>query len=752
MKFKTVFLSVMAIGLGLLVGGQGVTAQAQTNVRDVLPKAPQGVSVTDYFTAGEIGSNSAVLAKTGYGADKAVQLTNTTGQLGTIWTKDDSEMSLDSDQTAAMWMYFGNGNSGSGDGMAFVMQNDDRGIKASTTNAAGEPIGGETLGVWGTDQDDTMSDADAVAKTGIQKSWALEFDTFRNNIPDSLNKQTGQDALGKGSSFDIDDALNWKNAHIASGFPGSGSTYNMHTVPVSTTEKVQTGTFWGQPIYTDVTTTTNHYYATMNHTQPIEGRTSSWLVDGAWYHVTLKWNAANETMTYIFDDKDATTGAAKANPATKTVSVPKSTFGTTDKVRWGFTGSTGSNWEPNIVIFEQVPGIVNANSTAEIKDETDQKTVTSGATVGGGHSMRVTYNLSYTGGSQNWKDIQANLNLPANIDYTDGTIEYGDSTLPVTKLSKEEIESGTLTLPVKELSKTNPTATITLNGDAKAGSTTELANKFVGSNALTDARTPAFTVTAPSKTGAFHMAWTGDSTSGSTTVAPKTDVPVTAQLSYEDGSVVDNSSTVIHPVIDGAEQQPIPLKATDTPGTVSYDVPQDKLTSGQPHTLKLYAEDGYGRISDKISYKITVKAGSLDMSVPTGATFKQTTLTGSTQFIQPSDDFKVSVSDTRGTNNDWTLYAKSTTFASVRMGVLPGRLIYKQGSDVSDLTAGFVKIKDRTTESDNDVTDITQGWDANNGLLLEVQGNTIGGPSQHPELYGGEITWSFSDTPENSDA
>lgn len=720
MKIRTLFFSVMVIGLGLMIWGKSLTAQASIfdpPIKQALDAAPQGVSVNDYFALGSVANNSAVLANTPFGKNQAVQLTDKASQLGTVWTNDSSAMSLDSDATASMWMNFGDRNSSSGDGMAFVLQNDGRDLGASSTNSAGKPLGGETLGVWGSDQDKTKGQASDVAERAIQNSWALEFDTYSNKI-------SGSAAPGLSSSFDDDPNLAAPYAHIASGFPSNPATYTMHA-------------------------TSNGYYATMNHTQPIYAGSPGWMVDGAWHHVTLKWHAADQTMTYIYDDKDPKTGDPLPNPQSRTVSVPKKAIdpGNTGKVRWGFTGSTGTRYEPNAVVFEQVPGIVNATATADIKDETTQRAVTSGTSVGAGHSLRLNYNLAYTGGSQNWKDIQAHLNLPANIDYAGGTITYGDHSLPVTQLNKTDLKSGEVTLPVEALSKENPTATITLNGDAKVGSTGQLTNKFIGANAITDARTPDFTVTAPSKSSAFHMAWTCDSQTGEATVGAKDDVPVTAQLSYDDKSTVDNSQTVLHPVINGDPQPIIPLKTTDPAGAVSYSVPQEKLQSGQTNTLQLYAEDGAGRISDKLTYTITVKSGSLDLSVPTGATFRPTTLTGHEQLIQPSDDFKVSVSDTRGSGHDWTLYAKSTTFASRFRNILPASLIYKNGDGVANLTAGFAKIESATTTGDSAVTDISKNWSANTGLLLDVQGNAIGGSHDSPALYGGTITWSFTNAP-----
>lgn len=743
MKIKSVLLSVMAIGLGIMIWGRGTVAQA--DLTDALNKAPQGVNVDSYFQTGSILPNSATKVATDFGENQAVQLTNNAGQLGTIWTQDDAKMSLDSDETASMWMYFGDKNSSSGDGMAFVMQNDDRydhGMGASTRNANGNSVAGETLGVWGTDQDKNMSTAGEVAATGIQNSWALEFDTFHNGT-------TGEGALGAGSSFDTDSSLSASYAHIASGFPGKAKTYNMHQVPVTTTTKVPDGTFFGIPQYKDVSTTNQYYYASMNHTKPIEGKSAGWLVDGKWYHVTLKWNAADQTMTYVFDDKDPKTGQPKANATSKTVSVPKSTIDpeNTGKVRWGFTGSTGTNWEPNAVIFEQVPGIVNSNATATLKDETTQRAVASGDSVGGGHHMRLTYNLAYTGGSQNWKDIQAKLNLPSNMTFSGGTVTYGDSSLAKTSLSAADLNTKSPTVPITDMSKTNPTATITLDGVASPGDSALAMSKFVGSNALADATVPAFTVTAPTKTSALNMVLTGDSASGETSTMPDKDVPVTGQLKYDDNSVVNNGTMTLHPVLNGESLPTELLRSSDSAGAFTYNVPQAKLLSGQANDLKLYAEDTDGRISNEVTDTITVKTGSLDLSVPTTASFEPTTLTGKEQLIRPSSDLKVAVSDTRGKGNDWTLYAKSTPFMSKLRGTLPASLVYKTGETKDDLSAGYVKLHSATSTSDNDVTDVSDGWTADEGLLLDVQGDAVGGVNNAPMAYIGQITWSFTNAP-----
>src|SRR5699024_5833881 len=98
--------------------------------------------------------------------------------------------------------------------------------------------------------------------------------------------------------------------------------------------------------------------------------------------------------------------------------------------------------------------------------------------------------------------------------------------------------------------------------------------------------------------------------------------------------------------------------------------------------------------------------------------------------------------------NQWTLYAKATPFVSLTRQVLPASLIYKTGDNEANLNNGFAEIMSRTTTSDRDVTTISDGWSADEGLLLDVAGNAIGGTNGSPARYGGTITWSFSNVPD----
>lgn len=226
MKVKAILLGLIALTAGLTIGGHLITAQADTD--SVTVKAPAGITVGSYFSPGTIANNSAELMDTGHGLDQAVKLTNyrVGTELGTIWTSNEAAMNLNENEKASMWLYLGNGNSSAADGISFVMQNDDRGVGASSTNAAGQPLNGQTLGVWGGDARTDFTkpvDTQAIADSAIQKSWALEFDTFANGTSTDLRN-------GKADN-DFDADITGGYPHIGSNYPGDKNSYARYRHP-----------------------------------------------------------------------------------------------------------------------------------------------------------------------------------------------------------------------------------------------------------------------------------------------------------------------------------------------------------------------------------------------------------------------------------------------------------------------------------------------------------------------------------------
>ncbi|WP_204121524.1 MULTISPECIES: hypothetical protein [Levilactobacillus] len=735
MKLKRLVTGIV-IGLAGATLGWETSAQAD-DLTNVLNGAPQGIKIGSYFQAGTTSDNSAVLAKTQHGEDQAVQLTDKTSQLGTIWTSDSAEMNLNEDQTAAMWMYFGDGStSWSGDGMAFVMQNDTRGLGASSVDTSGKPGRGETLGVWGDDTGNGFTSTTELAKSAIHNSWAIEFDTYVNKF-DKKDDTSMADAIKGGipSYFDVD--ITGAYPHIASAYPGKASTYSIVNVG-----------------------STGYHYAKMNHTGILTNNYSG-LADGFWHHVTLHWNHTAKTMTYTINDKSQTTGAPQDSSYEKYKTFTTAPLDMTEidpqntgKIRWGFTGSTGWNAEKNLVIFEKVPGLVDANSTAKLTDTTSGNAVTSGTTINSGDRLRLDYNLTYASGREDWKNVVANLNLPQDVRFTSGVVTYANGqkdTIDLSGLSGQSLKT-TLT---QNLSKTNATATVSLNGKAApvdsagnpaaAGTTTStktVTSNFVGNNAMTSATVDAFNVKAVNS--AMTLAWTGDSangasnTIGATSVTAGKSVTLTGKASYVTGSADANSNIKLHGELNGEELPVTTLKNTDASGTFSYTVPSSALTS-ENNQLILYASDSKGNNSNDVSYTIT--QGSLKLAVAPTIAFSGT-LTGQHQQLAANDDWDVDVRDTRGTGSHWTLQAAASAFTTGTDGsgtVLPASLMYQDGTTAANLSAGNQVLMDRTTTSGNDLTNVSGDWDSGRGLLLDIGSGAAEG------RYQGTVTWSFVD-------
>ncbi|GEA99012.1 lectin-like domain-containing protein [Levilactobacillus brevis] len=126
-----------------------------TDLSNAISSVPQGLPLGDYFKMGTFststgsGNSAKVINSNRNDGTQLVQLTDATNEVGTIWTTDNYRLNLNKNATASMWLYFGYRTSSAGDGMAFVLQNDARGIDAVAKTSSGAVGDGESLGVWG---------------------------------------------------------------------------------------------------------------------------------------------------------------------------------------------------------------------------------------------------------------------------------------------------------------------------------------------------------------------------------------------------------------------------------------------------------------------------------------------------------------------------------------------------------------------------------------------------------------------------
>ena len=449
---SVIFTVVMAVFSGIVITPLLSVVHAD-DYSTALSTAPQGIKLTNVFTPASFSGNSAqVVPATNPNVANTDVVRITSGQqnqLGAIWATDNNLFDLTKSATTSMWLNFGNQGKNAADGMAMVFKNDDKGA-----DSIGQK--GQSMGVWGEDKH-TSSKSD-VSNSAIQNSWAIEFDPY-------LNKDSSFSSTS--SSFDLNSNSSKPQItgpHIASNYPGNSNTY----------EQNSTGGIW--PF--------KSYGYDIDHKGLIDNVA---LSNGNWHHFTLKWNAATSEMTYTFDDKDPNTSAALTGRS-QTIVLDKSQFKTTTNlIRWGFTGATGQLFENGLVVFEQVPGLVNATTSATIKDDTRNMPVNSGTNIYDGDQLTYTYNLNYVSGKQNWMAIVAQMQMATSgIDYKSGTISYANGDTENVDLSS--IKNGEFSQKLKnELSTSNNSATIVIKGQAnnKTGATIKVADEtsdFAGSN------------------------------------------------------------------------------------------------------------------------------------------------------------------------------------------------------------------------------------------------------------------------------
>ncbi|MFC6260744.1 lectin-like domain-containing protein [Levilactobacillus fujinensis] len=705
----------LKVWLGLLVslGVLNIEAvgRADADYDQALKTAPQGISLAQIFTPGTTANNSATVVTTtnpNITGTQVARINNGKKQFGALWSTNENTFDLNQDQAASMWLYFGNAGKKAADGMAFVLQNDDR--KLAATPTFGKTVSGETLGVWGVDTDKRQTTPTKVAESAIQNSWALEFDTH-------LNTSTSYGNAGDADSFDV--GLN--GPHLATNYPGEASTYEM----------VRAVTYF--PIYS------SGYYATQRHEGVISGG-NTFLANGTWHHLSLDWDAGAQKMTYLFDDKDAATGVElPGNQATVDVDVTKIDPQKTGQVRWGFTGATGDSYENNLVVMEEVPGLVDVTAQTKLTNQRTGEVVTDGDNLKGRDPFQLDYQLSYVAGKQDWQDVTAQLNLPEQLDYQEAWVTYADGSRQTIDL--RELVDNQLDVALNQgLSKENSTATISLMGEtadvkspvmvSASGST------FSAVNGVVTADTIAFTI---NPTLALHLL----SLSGSgTTVKPNESATMKGLVVVPDGVDLDNSDIQIQPQLNGTvlPEFTIPDDGDNNSGQFTVQIPAEKLQAGE-NSLTVTARDPYGNVSNQVKFIITVTRQLTFHTVAEKSSFAPTVLTGTTQRIKRKADWQLKVLDTREAGAKWSLQVTGTPFVSTKGQQLTGGVYYHNGDDRTLISSTPIAIHQGEATDEDQLTDVVDTWADNTGLLLEVGGGTVAG------TYEGTLTWTLNDVP-----
>jgi len=573
------------------------------------------------------------------------------GKTGAIWSKRDQAdadnhnyIDIDKKQTMSMWLFFGgiykSGNSeNTGDGMAFVLQNES--ADAFTKIEKGKSLPGETMGVWGSPYSANDS-PETLAGRAIQSSWALEIDTYVN-----IDKKMD-------SNFDSFKGAGTDN-HMGDNYPALASTY-----------------------VTDPSGMTLNHKDIINSVATAE-KPNNFLTDDRWHHLSLTWHPAteNETayITYDYDDKkingDSKVGEQKKIP----IDVANFNLKNGDhKLYWGFTGSTGSSTENNLIVFESIPAIVEADASSKIIDESAGDHVLSDPTsdnananvVHDGDSVSVNYDLNYLSGSQPWADIVAKINLPDQISYKNADITYtkkdgstqtenigelaGMTTNEIThtlaqSLYKDNIVSANVkfegTVTSSDKTKDSPV------GSAHAG--------FYGDNLQKDVMTTAFVIKQPVKISLSKE-------SSDPTINMDQETKLQGNVSYSDGSAVDPSKLVVVVQVNDGDPMKVDMNTIATTGTFSLPVSKalfpDLKEGSNDVEIYVYNKEDFNT-SETIKFEVTVM-GSLQVNASQLSHFNSVQAMDNKQIISRSDDWSVDVEDSRDVGSEWYLFAEAT--------------------------------------------------------------------------------------------
>lgn len=709
-----------------------------TNVNGVDRTVPDGLdNISTWFNVPTINNNNTKILTPGTGGNQGsadvIQLTQyqllaNTAKLGVIWSKRDQTetynqnfIDINKKQTMSMWMFFGGahsyGGADTGDGMAFVLQNSTKADNAFTTIPSTGFVG-ESLGVWGSES--KITDASStVANRAIDNSWALEFDTFPNAQNDV------------GNNFDHQEGLGYVNNHIGSNYPGEPATY-------LTDKDGKVGMIL------------NH----MNLITSVKGATypTNFLTDDRWHHVTMTWTPASSgstiaNMNLKYDDKKidgtVTTPSIDQNSS---IDLTKFNLNGGNKLYWGFTGSTGGSTENNLIIFESIPAIVEADAGSTMYDESSQRYIEDATTedpnrnvVYDGDKVDINYNLKYLSGSQDWKSIVADMKLPEKIDYSDAEITYTDASGKTITETISELNGMTNNEVTHALAQSLSlskyvSAKITFKGTVNNGSDTTDSNvaaehaSFDGTNLQKDTMTQAFIVKHTAK---LNLAVYGKDT---LTAVLGNDVNLQAQASYSDGTTIDPSDYEVHTVVNNSSETSI---SDMDANPLTFKVPADQIQKGT-NTVTMYLVNKKTHIaSNTINFTINANDVGLQLQVANESHFKTVQAYPSEKIIGRANDWLVKVIDNRAAGSKWDLTAQATEMSDN----FKGNLIFidKKGDSAQTMTNKLIDIEDGVKSNDVN-TDVSSNWSSDTGVLLKQTGLVDAG------TYDATVTWTITDS------
>lgn len=729
------------------------TSGDPADLANALATAPRGLDISDpTFRLGEFYMKNDTEHKYNVNAAKVIdrnqsaddktgilRVTNDFNQLGAIWSNIDEANYIDvsRDQTMSMWLYFGRPVNSArpkevGDGMAFVLQNDDRKLGAISTFGE-NPAYGETLGVWGADFDNENPEYDInkLIKTSIQRSYAIEFDTFVNSLV-----QFGQ-INGRGVSFDAGKT----SQHMGMNYPDMTGTYDPRIADATVEKKTY---FAMNHINKGANVTIG---ATTNASQVI-GMDNMSLTDAKWHHMTVKFTHDTHTLSFDYDDKNLDgTYKAPVKAASTVLDMNHFQLGDSNKLRWGFTGSTGQFMENNLIVFESIPSFVSGDTSASIKNVTKNYTISAGDHVDVGDDLDFTYNLNYESGAKEWSDILASMNLPSEVTFHSGSVIYNDDAgnveeIPLSEYANNNVQHQLL----QNLSDTNKKATIvlhtTVNSVDKQTEVGESWAKFASDNFIINDKAPNFVIDVDSLNISTNPS--GTVNYGSLDQVPET-IPVTGEIWYSKVSTINPNTIKVKSSFNGGPE--VTTSATGSIGATapfSLSIDRSKVHVGQ-NTLTLYGQDNTGKRTKEVTIIFNVGGGLSFGNVSPGVFFKDVNMGYKGEIVTRKPGWQIEVIDGRSTQKGWTLQAKASSLVDEKTsGQLIGEVVHRDDNGVIAPLLDWTNIYSHKKSTDSVETfDVANAWTQNNGVLLQLNGKNMAG------VYSGKVEWNLVDSIQN---
>lgn len=695
--------------LGLLIAlmffsGQPITAQADgnTDLAHAIATAPRGIPLDHVFTTDIPGSATKLLDSSTVPKSIALITPEEPNRVGAIWSRmgtgeQRNQFNLNGEMKMGFWLYFGDKGANAGEGMAFVVQN-----APSKDQTLG--LSGQSLGVWGKVSKGNDNTAD-IAKTAIQKSWALELDTHVNaDVHELLGYFDGAQATRN-------------NPHIAYASPADPNYYNR--IP----EAGSGGNY-----------TLQHY-----HANPITHG-----ADGNWHHLTMMWHPARQYLEYYYDDVDPVTNEQREQFNSDSFHVKRDdiTAGERDltKVFWGITGSTGpTNTSNNLVMIDHSSSLGKVTTAAHLDNDTQKQEVRTGDTVAAGDQLTYRYEFDYepTEDEQALAPLTMTMPVPEGLAVSQGRVAYDDHT-------EDRIDSpqnGSIRMTwSKSLTKQRHHATVTLTGRALPAKQTTtrpaVTAEFYGDNYQTSLKAPDYRVA-----GGLYLQLKN---LGDDVQVLKRHETATVKLRLQNGDLpLDAAEAQRYPLqvkLNGVNHALTEFNGQLTGDTYQLQIPGKALLEGE-NTLALQATDGE-KFSNVVSISLVQSPGTLSFErVPREVAFKSGTLTGQRLQLERGHDWQLAVRDERGPQKHWRLeVALAKTFTTATDRELRGQpIVIKAGTMEQPVNPEGTTVIDKQSQSDSEVTWLEDELKKEKmDILLAVAADALRGD------YQGTLQWTLT--------